>query len=166
MASIAFASLSAICCCPSCLKTDPGRESPGIRRISVKLNCRQSKSCSPSADEERSCVQPAHNGRDLNLGTVLTIVFAAIFISFYFASFHVVTKGKWESHESIAGLYNVIHTNRTVVAALVATLGVIWSWFYHVSYGESALPAAKHQAEVHGDAESGATPSDPLNPQA
>jgi hypothetical protein len=98
-------------------------------------------------------------------GGVLTIVFAAIFISFCFASFHVDTEGKWESHEFIAGLYTVIRTNGTVVAALVATRGVVWSWFYHMSYGKSASPE-EHMVEVHGDAESGATPSDPLNPPA
>lgn len=98
-------------------------------------------------------------------GAVLTIVFVAIFISFFFASFNVESDGKWESQEFIAGLYNVIHTNGTVVAALVATLGVIWSWFYHMSYGKSGSPE-EHTAEVHGGVESGATPSDPLNPQA
>ena len=98
-------------------------------------------------------------------GTVLTIVFVAIFISFFFASFNVKTDGSWDSKEFIAGLYNVIHTNGTVVAALVATLGVVWSWFYHMSYGKSASPE-DHMAEVRGDAESGATPSNPLNPQA
>jgi hypothetical protein len=58
-------------------------------------------------------------------GAVLTIVFVAIFISFCFASLHVDKDGKWgsESQEFIAGLYTVIRTNGTVVAALVATLG-------------------------------------------
>jgi hypothetical protein len=99
-------------------------------------------------------------------GAVLTIVFGAIFISFCFASLHVDKDGKWgsESQEFIAGLYTVIRTNGTVVAALVATLGVVWSWFYQMSYGKSA--SRERTAEEHGDAESGATPNDPLNPQA
>jgi formate hydrogenlyase subunit 3/multisubunit Na+/H+ antiporter MnhD subunit len=101
-------------------------------------------------------------------GAALTILIVAIFVSFCFASYHVEPDGKWENknHEFIAGLYAVIRTNGTVVAALVAVLGVIWSWFYQMSYGKSASRERERMAEEDGDAESSATPRDSLNPQA
>jgi hypothetical protein len=99
---------------------------------------------------------------------VLTILIVAIFVSFYLASYNVDPDGKWESksHGFFAGLDTVIRTNGTVVAALVATLGVVWSWFYQMSYGRSASRDAERAPKEYGGTESGATTSDPLNPRA
>jgi hypothetical protein len=71
-------------------------------------------------------------------GTVLTLLFASVMLSFCTASLHVDKDGIWSSGGFISGLYTVIRTNQTVVAALIATLGVAWSWFFQMSYKDSS----------------------------
>jgi hypothetical protein len=77
-------------------------------------------------------------------GGVLTLLFAAVLMSFCVASFNVDKDGIWSDGQFISGLYTVIRTNQTVVAAVVATLGVAWSWFFQMSYKKSPdAPSAK-----------------------
>jgi hypothetical protein len=73
-------------------------------------------------------------------GGVLTLIIAGILIAFCVASGRVDGDGKWrESGRWISGLYSVIRANGTVVAALVATLGVAWSWFFQIAYRSPPL---------------------------
>ena len=68
-------------------------------------------------------------------GGVLTLIFAAILITFCVASGKVDRNGRWrEDGGWISGLYTVIRANGTVVATVVATLGVAWSWFFQIAY--------------------------------
>jgi hypothetical protein len=80
-------------------------------------------------------------------GTVLTLLFVAILASFCIASQYVDDEGKWKGNGFIRGLYTVIHNNQTVVAAVVATLGVTWSWFFHMSFGKSTEPEPEREPE-------------------
>jgi hypothetical protein len=81
-------------------------------------------------------------------GTVLTLLFAAILLSFWRASYYVDENGLWKDHTSfIGGLYSVIKANQTVVAALVATLGVAWSWFFQKSFENSTPPEREGEHE-------------------
>jgi hypothetical protein len=64
--------------------------------------------------------------------------------------YYVDETGLWKDHTSfIGGLYSVIKANQTVVAALVATLGVAWSWFFQKSF-EASTPPEREQHEVIG----------------
>jgi hypothetical protein len=63
-------------------------------------------------------------------GGVLTLLFTAILMSFCVASYKVDKDGIRSDGGFISGLYTVIRTNQTVVAAVVATLGVAWSWVF------------------------------------
>ena len=80
-------------------------------------------------------------------GGVLTLIFAGILISFCVASGSVDGDGKWrEGGRWISGLYSVIRANGTVVAAVVATLGVAWSWFFQMAYKNST----EHSKDIQG----------------
>lgn len=83
-------------------------------------------------------------------GSVLTLLFASVLISFCVASRYVDKDGSWSSGGFISGLYTVIRTNQTVVSALIATLGVAWSWFFQMSYkgsGDSQPPPSESGRE-------------------
>jgi hypothetical protein len=72
-------------------------------------------------------------------GTILTVMFGVIVVAFVAASLHVTDDGKWTDteHGFWSGIYAVVKANQTVAAALVATLGVVWSWFFQMAYGRS-----------------------------
>lgn len=92
---------------------------------------------------------PAKTRRRRNFGTLLGmwgwgaalfLLYAAVLAAFVSAAFHVDADGKWAASASagaaeraLSGFYAVMRANQTIMAALVATLGVAWSWFYQMA---------------------------------
>jgi hypothetical protein len=70
-------------------------------------------------------------------GLALFLLYLSIVGAFIVASLNINAAGEWPGAGAVHGYYVVIKNNQPVFAALVATLGVIWSWFFQMSYGQS-----------------------------